>query len=250
MDEKKQNKKRLSKTVKQFLLTLLATTISIILTFGTNAWREQRKKEDAKREMVLMILYDLSNSIELMEAADSILHAGFEQQVAVAKNPKLIEDDPFLFIKYFPLFEYTETIEKIFSSNIETINTLGNVLFTENVSELYQLRKKYKEQIKDQFFEDYEGHPLRDYSQVTQVIYSDYIMTSGIFLSAMKDKLDLCKQMMKVSDNDLKAYKQKRLELTNKEITDSISTVKINEFKENNNRLEKAIEEGEKRNGQ
>ena len=171
MNEKVKNTKELSETVKQFLLTLLATTISIILTFGTNAWREQRMKEEAKREMVLMILYDLSNSVELMEAVDSTLRAGFEQQVAVAKNPKLFEDDPFLFIKYYPQFDYTETVEHIFSTNIETINTLGNVLFTENVSELYQLRRKYKEEIKDEFLKEYQGNAaLRDYSQVTNVL--------------------------------------------------------------------------------
>ncbi len=251
MNEKVKNTKELSETVKQFLLTLLATTISIILTFGTNTWLEQRKKEEAKREIVLMILYDLSNSMELMEVDDSILHAGFEQQVAVAKNPKLIKDNPFLFIKYYPQFEYTETVEHIFSTNIETINTLNNALFTEYVSELYQLRKKYKKDIKDQFLEDYKSNSaLREYSLVTNFLYSEYIMTSGIYLGAMKDKLELCKQMMKVSDNDLKVYKLKRLEITKKETTDSISAMKINEFRENNERMEKAVEEGKKQNDQ
>ena len=75
-------------------------------------------------------------------------------------------------------------------------------------------------------------------------------MTSGIYLDAMKEKLDLCKHMMKVSDNDLKVYKLKRLEITKKETTDSVAAVIVNEFKENNERLEKAVEEGKKQNDQ
>ena len=40
-------------TLKQFLLSLVATTISIVLTFGTAAWLNDKKKEEAKREMVI-----------------------------------------------------------------------------------------------------------------------------------------------------------------------------------------------------
>ena len=39
-------------TVKQFLLSLVATTISIVLTFGTAYFVDKHKKESQKREMV------------------------------------------------------------------------------------------------------------------------------------------------------------------------------------------------------
>lgn len=58
-------------TLKQFLLSLVATTISIVLTFGTAAWLDGKKKEEARREMVMMILYDLASSIERAEQCDS-----------------------------------------------------------------------------------------------------------------------------------------------------------------------------------
>ena len=48
-------------TLKQFLLSLVATTISIVLTFGTAGWLDSRKKEAAKHEMVMTILYDISS---------------------------------------------------------------------------------------------------------------------------------------------------------------------------------------------
>ena len=131
-------------TLKQFLLSLVATTISIVLTFGTAAWLDGKKKEEARREMVMMILYDLAGSIEQAEQCDSMLREGFKMQLAVAENPKLLNENPFLFVKSSPYINYTETVERIFSTNIETINTLGNVLFAENVSDIYRLRRQYK----------------------------------------------------------------------------------------------------------
>jgi hypothetical protein len=47
------------KALNKFLMTLAATTVSIILTFGTTAIVERRKQKAEKREMVMMILYDM-----------------------------------------------------------------------------------------------------------------------------------------------------------------------------------------------
>lgn len=47
-------KEKPSSGIKQFLLTLLATTFSIILTFGTSAIIDRRHKAAAKKEMVMM----------------------------------------------------------------------------------------------------------------------------------------------------------------------------------------------------
>ena len=52
----------ISSDMKQFLLTLLATTISIVLTFGTSAIIEKHQKKAAKKEMVMMIIYDFDKT--------------------------------------------------------------------------------------------------------------------------------------------------------------------------------------------
>lgn len=93
-------------TLKQFLLSLVATTISIVLTFGTAAWLDDKKKEEARDEMVMMILYDLAGSIEQAEQCDSQLREGFAQQLAVAENPMLLDENPFLFVKTTPYVNY------------------------------------------------------------------------------------------------------------------------------------------------
>ena len=235
-------------TLKQFLLSLVATTISIVLTFGTAAWLDDKKKEEARREMVMMILYDLAGSIEQAEQCDSQIREGFALQLSVAENPALINENPFLFVKSAPYINYTETVERIFSSNIETINTLGNVLFAENVSDIYRLRRQYKQDICDKYmaeFEQTEG--FKQYEQVMNIAYSsEYIYLSGILLSEMKEKLVQCRQMMDVSDADLATYRQKRQALLQASAADSIQNALLKEAGQNYQRLKEAKEKGKK----
>lgn len=61
-------------SAKQFLLSLIATSVSIILTFGTAAIIDHNKKQTAKKEMVMMIISDIDNSIQLVEKVDTALH--------------------------------------------------------------------------------------------------------------------------------------------------------------------------------
>lgn len=233
-------------TVKQFLLSLVATTISIVLTFGTAGWLESRKKEADKREMVMMILYDLAGSIEQVIDADSLLREGFEQQLAVAENPDLLKQNRFLMTKYIPTVSYTETVEQIFSSNIETINILGNVLFAENVSDIYRLRRLYKEIICDKFVQELdEAGGFVEYEQVISIDYpSEFIYLSSMLLNGMKEKFAQCQQMMDVSDADLQAYRQKRQKMTQTSAADSIKNALLEEAVQNNQRQNAATEKG------
>ena len=236
-------------TMKQFLLSLVATTISIVLTFGTAAWLDGKKKEEAKREMVMMILYDLAGSIEQAEQCDSLLREGFKQQVAVAENPVLLDENPFLFVKTTPYVNYTETVERIFSTNIETINTLGNVLFAENVSDIYRLRRQYKQDICDKYMEEFErAEGFKQYEQAMNIDYtSGYIYLSGILINEMKEKLAQCRQMMGVSDADLATYRQKRQAMSQASAADSIQNALLEEAGQNYQRLKEAKEKGKKK---
>ena len=235
-------------TLKQFLLSLVATTISIVLTFGTAAWLDDKKKEEARREMVMMILYDLAGSIEQAEQCDSMLREGFTLQLAVAENPKLLSENPFLFVKTTPYVNYTETVERIFSTNIETINTLGNVLFAENVSDIYRLRRQYKQDICDKYMEEFErAEGFKQYEQAMNIDYtSGYIYLSGILINEMKEKIAQCQQMMDVSDADLATYRQKREEMSQASAADSIQNALFEEAGQNYQRLKEAKEKGKK----
>ena len=137
-------------SMKQFLLSLLATTVSIALTFGVAAIIDYNKKKNDKHEIVMMVMYDMYNSLKSIEKADSMIHQAMNVQLQIAEDTTLYEQFRYqLIARLLPRAEYTETTEHIFSSSIETINTVGNVLFAENVANFYSYRKSYKEKICD-----------------------------------------------------------------------------------------------------
>lgn len=210
-------------TLKQFLLSLVATTISIVLTFGTAGWLDSRKKEAAKHEMVMTILYDISSSIEKMEAVDSLLRNGFEQQVKVIENPELMKQNPFMFVSMVPEMQYSESVENIFSSNIETIDIIGNILFSENVSQIYNIRKKYRDEVVEKLRKEFMKSGISSYERILDLDFVTYLGIGSFFLADAKERMNVCKQMMNISDEELDAYSKKREVLFDKSRTDSIT---------------------------
>ena len=71
----------MSNSLKRFLMTLGATTISIVLTFGTTAIIDRKKRNAEKREMVMMIMYDMRESLKELSRVDEDLKAFFESHV-------------------------------------------------------------------------------------------------------------------------------------------------------------------------
>jgi hypothetical protein len=141
-------------SMKQFLLSIVATSISIALTFGTAAFLDNKKKQSEKCEIVMMVMYDMYNSLKSIENADSTIQQAMDVQLQIAEDTTKFEALRFKFALLMPKAEYTETTERIFSTSIETINTVGNVLFTENVAEFYQMRKYYKTSVCDSIAND------------------------------------------------------------------------------------------------
>ena len=146
-------------TMKQFLLSLVATTISIVLTFGTAAFLDNRKKEEAKREMVMMIIYDIDKTVKLVELGDSIFRQSAKAQAQVAQHSESIDS---LYNQLFPALKFSfnqipQTTEKIFSSNIETFTTIGNAKFISEVSTFYTSLNTYKEIVLDSLKKELEN---------------------------------------------------------------------------------------------
>lgn len=73
--------------MKDFLLSLLATTISIALTFGTAAVIDNNKEQNEKREIVMMVMYDMYNSLKSIEKADSMIRLSMELQLQMTEAP-------------------------------------------------------------------------------------------------------------------------------------------------------------------
>ncbi len=197
----------------QFFMTLVATTISIALTFGTTAIIDNQKKENDKQEIVMMVMYDMYRSLKSVEQADSMIQEAMELQLQIALDTtKFDELYMALTVSAMPEIEYTETTEHIFSSSIETINTIGNVLFTETVAEFYSKRSLYNTAICDSISKNYIK-TVSTFSNLNEVLsfsFYNYAILSGGLLTSMQQLFALSKQMMDISDEDLAVYSKER----------------------------------------
>ena len=206
-------KEKPSSGIKQFLLTLLATTFSIILTFGTSAIIDRRHKAAAKKEMVMMILYDFDKTIEQVQKAESAIHQAKEAELEVARHPEYYDSLRFHIMPAVTVAseEFSETTENIFSSNIETFNTLGNVNFVHEVSSFYSMRRSYQQQVLDELKKEVLQSEYAQYIEsFLDLGFPMYYFTSYAYLKSLQTTRNRCMQMMKVSEEELKEFSQMR----------------------------------------
>ena len=174
-------KEKPSSDTKQFLLTLLATTFSIILTFGTSAIIDRRHKEAAKKEMVMMIIYDFDKTIEQVQYVDSVFRQAFKAQQDAILHPEHFNSyySTFMTSVQLTYTEFSETTEMVFSSNIETFNTLGNVNFIHEVSAFYNLRRFYQENVMDEFKNEVYGSGIaQSLENLIKVSFPDHYINN------------------------------------------------------------------------
>jgi len=215
-------------SLKQFLLSLFATSVSIALTFGTAGFIDYKKKQSEKHEIVMMVMYDMSNSVASIEKADSMIRQSMVVQRQMAEEPTQFDKLRFRMVHLMPMATYTETTERIFSSSIETINTVGNVLFTENVAEFYQMRQFYKTSICDSVYNEVaQKMPFTTLNGTLDFDYSHYALMSCDLLKTLRHLYAQCKQMMEVTDEEIEAYRKEREQMEKgmseeDEATDSI----------------------------
>lgn len=235
-----------SSMLKQFLLSLVATTVSIILTFGTSAVIEHHQKEKDKREMVMMIICDFDKTIEQVQHADSVFYEAFQAQQEVAFHPECFESHRSCFLSTLMItyIEFTETTEKVFSSNIETFNTLGNVNFVHEVSAFYNARRYYQENVLDVFEKEVVGSGLtQSLEGLFSVDFPAHYMYNKQSLLDMQKIRNRCMQMMKVSEEELKAFSSQRMVVEdNSEEYDLDKQLSVQEYIEAENNLSQAKE--------
>lgn len=193
-------------SVKQFFLALLATTISIVLTFGTAAVIDNHKKKAAKKEMVMMVIDDFDKTISLIEKMDSGLRECRRLQHDIAIHPEYYDSlhNHFAPAMTWSIDEFPETTEKIFSTSIETFSTIGDVNFVNEVSNFYITRHKYKELILDELKnEDIIKNIMSSLKSLLNVDFPGYALSSRAYMEDMKACRGRCMQMMNISKEDM-----------------------------------------------
>lgn len=199
-------------SLKQFLLSLVATSISIVLTFGTAAIIDYQKKKASKKEMVMMIISDFDKTIGFMQRADTLLHNCSSAQQDIAVHPEHYDSLKQVFFPALVLMneDFPETTENIFSTSIETFNTIGDVNFINEVSAFYLLRNKYKTGVQKSFLaEIQETGAMTSLEGLFSLDFPQYAYINWSSLDEMQSRRDRCMQMMGVSEEDMKSFTER-----------------------------------------
>lgn len=184
----------------------------------------------------MMVISDMDKTIEHLMKTDTVLSEASRLQQELAVHPEYYDSLRFKFMPVMDLFydEFSETVEKIFTSNIETFNTIGDTNFINEASLFYILRRKYKETVIDELRKTAMGSEETGISNSLNVLFRvnfpeiSYINWS--FLSSLKETRDKCMQMMKISEKDLKSFSEKHIiEYVNPEL-DSLDVIRNEEF--------------------
>ena len=233
---------------KRFLMSLLATTVSIVLTFGTTAIIDRKKQKAEKREMVLMVMYDMQETLKECEQCQKNWATFCDLQVDMVAHPEKFYASVTDLLVNVPVLHYTTTTENIFKSNIETLRTIGNILFVESVSTFYEYRDKYKNDVVDQYL--LEGdRSIQNYGGLSEFDAPYYAYMGGMYYQIMKRDFEECMALMKVSDEDLDVFSKERKRVEESFLGESMAEMTGKLIEERHQRdaaLQKARAEGRK----
>ena len=236
---------------KRFLMSLLATTVSIVLTFGTTAIVDRMKQRAEKREMVLMVMYDMRESLQEIEQCQENMDTFCDLQVDMVAHPDKFSASATNLLVNIPVLHYTTTTENIFKSNIETISTIGNILFVESVSSFYDFRDRYKNDVVDAFSTYYTS--IQSYEGLSQFNAPYYVYMGGMYYNILKQHFEESMALMKVSEEDLDVFSKERKRVEESILDESLAEKTEKMIEERHQRdaaLQKAREEGRKALGQ
>jgi hypothetical protein len=161
---------------KDFVVAILATTVSIILTFGTSKLVERNNQRKERRLTALMVMSSIESfarSIDESAAAwdrlDSVavwlLRMPIEEVERLGEEPF---QDAVNEVFQAPIIRHDQTAETIFSSNIDTWKNMKNFQFVDNVGACFSQMDWIEEKINEEAVE-YAGHQARIFNN-----FSDY----------------------------------------------------------------------------
>ena len=187
--------------MKELLLTILGTTISIVLTFGTAHLIEQRQAEQAQRQTAMMLIHDIDESVTVLE----IMAEGEERQKSavqyVLDHFDQLESLPadtlytamtmlgsiFTEEKYFD-----DSKEKVFNSSQDTWKNLDDVSFVDNMERFYESRRYLETMIVHSLQWKYPMSQEEYYDRVVQInmqINSGKQTPQTSYAAVLKEKL-------------------------------------------------------------
>lgn len=170
---------------KELLLTILATTISIILTFGTAHVIEKRQKAKAGRQSAMMVIHDIDQNVEDMKTRAELEEKYFNMAQYVTNHLDQIDsisedtlNSVYSFLLDYDISQTNDSKEKIFHSSQDSWKNIDNAKFSDLVQDFYYYRRLYDEFMKNDL--RFKG-PITPEDQYQMMLHRpNYDLTSDI----------------------------------------------------------------------
>lgn len=247
--------------LKELLMTFIATTLSIVLTFGTAHYVDEKNKKDLGRQTAMMVIHDMDNTIELLKKFAKEEEQANELSRYIIEHFDMIDsidtDTIWDFTNYLTydtnedhIYKFDESSEKVFLSSQESWKNIDNAVFIDAVQDFYSQRHDYFDNINKSPFwrkpissetyylylmehsgQRYNPHEiLKQYMANKEVMYYlDNTSFRQASFSNMAESLqhysDLCKFTIGITDEELEEYIKNR-ERTGRNIKDDELTGK------------------------
>ena len=121
----------------QFFITVIGTAIGVALTFVVSGMLEHRKKEQARRLTAIMVIHDIDNTINVLkdlkgreEQEGELLRSALKQRDQLEEMPSdTLNKVLNILADSQSDFSFDTSKEKIFNSDLDTWQNLGNMAF-------------------------------------------------------------------------------------------------------------------------
>ena len=137
----------------QFFITVIGTAIGVALTFVVSGMLEHRKKEQARRLTAIMVIHDIDNTINVLkdlkgreEQEGELLRSALKQRDQLEEMPSdTLNKVLNILADSQSDFSFDTSKEKIFNSDLDTWQNLGNMAFLDNAQSFYHFRQGFQD---------------------------------------------------------------------------------------------------------
>ena len=231
-----------SSMLRELLMTFIATTLSIVLTFGTAHFIDEKNKKALGRQTAMMVIHDMDNTIELLKALAKEEELANEMARYIIEHYDMIdsidEDTIWTLSDYLTddsnedrFYKFDESTEKVFLSSQESWKNIDNAVFIDAVQDFYTERHEYfdvinkspywRKPISSEIYYQYlmehsdqrynAPEMLKQYMENKEVMY--YLDNASFRQSSfsniaesLQHYSDLCKFTIGITDEELEEY--------------------------------------------
>ena len=227
--------------LRELLLTTLATTISIILTFGTAAYLEHKQQKKNRRQITLMVISDIYDFARVMKNANTAYLIPWKKDILELKTmsrDSIIMLDEDVIQRYWnalgqgAMLPRDHTAQNLFSSDISIWRDVDNFNFVKYVGKCYHIIEALNNNFDTQIRRKTDNYILflKEANQIpdslklaaliempeTQSFMDEYTQNFLPYFEAtiknLDDAVEHCCKMMGVSQKELEEFMKKNPE--------------------------------------